>query len=239
MITTIIVEDDPMVAEINRRYLEKIEGFELVAVVTSVDEALFYTEQKSIDLILLDIYMPGETGWSLLSKIRGLGRGIDVIIITAACDKNSIKKGLRFGAVDYLIKPFEFERFHAALTSFREEHTFLNDQEKINQNDLDQLLLHKEQNNVPGYNLPKGLTKTTLINVWKKVAELKEDVFTTDEIAHLVGISRVSIRKYLLFLAEIKTIESEVVYGTIGRPLYTHRVVNLDEKLINKYINAS
>ncbi|WP_248892482.1 response regulator [Bacillus methanolicus] len=87
MIKTIIVEDDPMVAEFNRRYLEKIDGFELVGMFSTVENAFPIIEKQPIDLILLDIYMPGENGWSLLSKIRSLGKGIDVILITAACDK--------------------------------------------------------------------------------------------------------------------------------------------------------
>jgi CitB family two-component system response regulator MalR len=236
MIKTIIVEDDPMVAEFNRRYLEKIDGFELVGMFSTVENAFPIIEKQPIDLILLDIYMPVENGWSLLSKIRALGKGIDVILITAACDKQSIKKGLRYGVVDYLIKPFEFDRFEAALTSYKEGLSFLNEHEKISQSELDQIILHKEQRNEKAYHLPKGLTKTTLINVWRKLAEFQDCEFSTEEIAHEVGISRVSMRKYLNFLTDIHIVETDVVYGTIGRPIYMHRVANLDHKLIKKYI---
>ncbi|AGK55801.1 response regulator [Bacillus sp. 1NLA3E] len=238
MIRTVIVEDDPMVAKINTSYLGKMNGFQLVAAVSTVDEALPIIEKDQVDLILLDIYMPGEDGWSLLSKIRWLGQGIDVIIISAACDKESIQKGLRFGAVDYLIKPFEFERFQTALNSYKEEQSFFDEQEKLSQEELDHLLLHKDQQSVISFELPKGLTRNTLRLIWEKILENGAEVFSTDEMAKQVGISRVSMRKYLFFLADITIIDTEVVYGAVGRPIFKHRIANLDHQLMNKYLNG-
>jgi CitB family two-component system response regulator MalR len=237
MIRTLIVEDDPMVAEINRRYLEKIAGFELVMIASSVEEAIPTIENEELDLILLDIYMQGDDGWSLLSKIRGLGREIDIIVISAACDKYSIQKGLRFGVVDYLIKPFEFERFYSALTSYKEEFSFMSNKDIVKQSDLDQLFFHRDnQTAIEEKDLPKGLTKSTLKKVWEKIVEIHDGGFSTDEIAQKVGISRVSMRKYLYFLADIGIIESELMYGTIGRPVYLHRIINLNEEIIHKYL---
>ncbi|PLS03423.1 response regulator [Neobacillus cucumis] len=237
MTKTVIVEDDPMVAEINRRYLEQIDGIELVAIAGSVEEALPILKENQVDLILLDIHMPGDNGWSLLSKIRGLGTEIDVIIITASCDKESIKKGLRFGAVDYLIKPFEFERFQSALLSYKKDQMMMNEQERINQMELDLLLLHKEQITPEGYDLPKGLTKSTLCKVWRQVLEMGRTPFSTEELACKVGISRVSMRKYVMFLADIHALETEVVYGTIGRPVYMHKAAIVGSNIIDHYIN--
>ncbi|MEH7505889.1 response regulator [Neobacillus drentensis] len=239
MTKTVIVEDDPMVAEINRRYLEQIEGIELVGIAGSVEAAIPILQEKKVDLILLDIHMPGDNGWSLLSTIRGFETEIDVIIITASCDKESIKKGLRFGAVDYLIKPFEFERFQSALFSYRKGQMMINDQEKLNQMDIDQFLLHKEQQILGGYDLPKGLTKHTLCKVWGQVTEMGETSFSTEELACKVGISRVSMRKYVIFLADIHVLDTEVVYGTIGRPVYMHRVSNEGNIIINNYITSN
>ena len=167
MIRTLIVEDDPMVAELNRRYLEKVSGFELTGVFSNVEEALPVIEREQIDLILLDVYMPGDNGWSLLSKIRWLGKEIDIILITAACDKESIKKGLRFGAVDYLIKPFQFKRFEEAMVSYREDQLRMDDQERLDQSVVDQLLLHKEHKPATITELPKGVSRDTMKKVWE------------------------------------------------------------------------
>jgi CitB family two-component system response regulator MalR len=170
MIKVLIVEDDPMVAEFNKRYLEQVGGFALEAIVSSVDDAFNLLEQKEIDLILLDIFMPGQSGLELLPRIRKTEKGADVIIVSAASDSYSIKKALQYGAVDYLIKPFEFERFHKALVTYRERASLMREREKLSQTDLDQQIFHKDPISKPD-ELPKGLTRDTLKLVWDKIQE--------------------------------------------------------------------
>ncbi|MCO1601019.1 response regulator [Desulfosporosinus nitroreducens] len=234
MIKVLIVEDDPMVSEFNRRYLEQVGGFELIAIAPSVADALHILDHQEIDLILLDIFMPGMNGFDLLAQIRKLGQGVDVIVVSAACDSQSIKKALRYGAVDYLIKPFEFERFKTALSAYREWVSMTKDQEKLSQAELDIRMLHPNPLTVPS-ELPKGLTRNTLKTVWENIQETKTSSFSTEEMAKRVGISRVSMRKYLSFLTDIGVIEMEVIYGSIGRPIYQHRCLKPESDLIKRY----
>lgn len=70
MINVMIVEDDPMVAEINKQYLSKMDGFRLAAQASSVDEAIRLLGKEDIQLILLDIFMPGKQGLDLLAYLR-------------------------------------------------------------------------------------------------------------------------------------------------------------------------
>lgn len=177
MIKVLIVEDDPMVSEFNKRYLEQVGGFELIAVSPSVADALHILDRQEIDLILLDIFMPGMNGFDLLAQIRKLGQGVDVIVVSAACDSQSIKKALRYGAVDYLIKPFEFERFKTALSAYREWVSMTKDQEKLSQAELDIRMLHPNPLTVPS-ELPKGLTRNTLKTVWENIQETKKSSFS-------------------------------------------------------------
>lgn len=241
MIKVLIVEDDPMVAKFNRRYLEQVEGFELQAVASSVPQALKVLEEREIDLILLDIYMPGLNGLELLSEIRNKRKGVDVIVISAACDMQSVRTAFQYGAVDYLIKPFEFERFLEALASYREEALFIKDQATVSQEELDKLILHKDnkQRCAPGSlpaDLPKGLARTTLKMIWETIRKLDGEAVTTEELAQQAGISRVSMRKYLSFLAEIGVLDTELVYGPIGRPRYQHRYVPAKRDAVQPYI---
>lgn len=234
MIRVVIVEDDPMVAEFNKRYLEMVEGFELAAMANSADEALLVLNKDEIDLVLLDIFMPGMNGLELLTKIRTAGKGVDVIIVTAACDSSSIKTALRFGAMDYIIKPFEFERLNAALTDYRDLVKLMQAQERINQLELDNCILYKEQ---PGAaSIPKGIDRNTLKNTWEKVRDLRQVAFSTEEMAGYVGISRVSMRKYLDFLKNIGILNLEIAYGTVGRPVYRYRCLNRTDTLIQRYL---
>jgi two-component system, CitB family, response regulator MalR len=232
MIKVLIVEDDPMVAEFNRRYLAKIEGFTVVAVAKSVAETQTLLDTHEIDLMLLDIFMPGTNGLELLSRLRKKDKSIDVIVISAACDSSTIKKALRHGAVDYLIKPFEFERFEAALAAYRDRAMFMKKQNVINQHELDQHIFYKDQ--TAQHELPKGLDRNTLKLVWEYIKERK-DVFTTKEAAERVGISRVSMRKYLDFCARLELLSKELTFGSVGRPVCKYRVLHSGENTIKRY----
>ncbi|MGJ9386096.1 response regulator [Salipaludibacillus sp. CF4.18] len=230
-IKVLIVEDDPMVAELNKRYLSNIEGFQLVGIASSVEEAMELMEksEKDIQLILLDIYMSGKNGLEMLSTIREKGLPIDVILITVATDTENIQTALHYGAIDYLIKPFEFTRFKQALFRYKEKFEFMHKQKGLNQKDLDQKLLNSERERMNEQKvLPKGLTKNTLLVIIDMIKKMKS--FSTEDIAESTGISRVSVRKYLMFLAEIDVLEETLTYG-IGRPVYHYSYKGNNEKL--------
>ncbi|MGF9768225.1 response regulator [Bacillus albus] len=235
MIKVLIVEDDPMVAMLNTHYLEQVGGFELVQAVNSVKSAIEVLEESRIDLVLLDIFMPEETGFELLMYIRNQEKEIDIMMISAVHDMGSIKKALQYGVVDYLIKPFTLERFKEALTIYREKLIFMKEQQKISQSELDSLILQKEKReSTVTKELPKGLTKQTLQLIWQKIESLNGRAFTTDEMSQLVGISRVSIRKYVMFLTDIGVLENEMMYQHVGRPVSKLRCV--DQKKIEFYV---
>ncbi|SEM70968.1 response regulator [Lihuaxuella thermophila] len=236
MIRVLIVEDDPMVAEINKRYLDSIPGFVCAGIVSDVSEAWAFLETHPVELVLLDIYMPGKNGLELLTEIRKEGKSIDVIVISAANDIPSIKKALRLGAVDYLIKPFEFERLNAALKIYRTEHEIMKEQEELSQEELDQLLLHPNKTGADHRQLPKGLTQETLKRVVDSILEMKGERFTAEALANQVGISRVSIRKYLKFLTGIGFVSIDLAYGTVGRPVYQYYVNEFNLDRIDPYL---
>jgi len=235
MINVLIVEDDPMVAEMNKFYLEQVEGFRWMGWARSADEALALMKEQSFELVLLDIYMKETNGLELLSTIRRDGLRADVIVISAASDKESIRHALQNGAVDYLIKPFEFGRFRAALSAYREQHTIFRRQDSLDQSELDKLTGFRKDM-VSAQELSKGFTRHTLQAVWKAVETRKTDSFSTEEIAAVSGISRVSIGKYLAELAEMGALVSEVNYGTVGRPVQKYRVSPHGSSVISKFI---
>jgi two-component system, CitB family, response regulator MalR len=236
VINVLIVEDDPMVARFNQRYLEEIKGFHLIGISNSIEDAMVKVNEYKIDLILLDVYMPGKhTGMDLLEQIRKEQREADVILITAASEVDNIQSALRMGVVDYLIKPFEFERFKKALTSYRESNRMLQKQSTIDQSELDLLLLRDVQEAGDKAPLPKGLTSSTLSSIYDKIVSLEGQSFSTDDIADVTSISRVSIRKYLRFLKDIGVVDETLIYG-IGRPVYQYRWNKLNSSRIQSYL---
>lgn len=232
MINVLIVEDDPMVAEINKRYLRDIKGFHLSGIVHTVKDAIDFLNKEEIDLILLDVYMPGGNGLLLLKYIREHHLEIDVILITAAGEKDKIQSALRFGAVDYLIKPFEFERFQQALMTYQGKYMFFSNNYVLKQEDLDDHIFNTEQRQLeePAIDLPKGLTISTLQVVIEVIKTKGMYPFSTDDISESTFISRVSVRKYLKFLTDLGVLKESLTYG-IGRPI---NLYTLQEERLNQ-----
>src|SRR5664279_2300794 len=105
----LIVDDVPK----NIQILASILSQEKFAIeyATSGEEAIGWIENTSFDLILLDIMMPGMDGFEVCTRIRSnkIYHHIPIIFLTARNDVDSITKGFRLGASDYVTKPFEKE----------------------------------------------------------------------------------------------------------------------------------
>lgn len=234
MINVLIVEDDPMVAEFNKHYISLIPGFTLAAVAHSAAQAEAFLMKYSVDLLMLDIFMPGKSGMDLLQWIREQAIPVDVIVVSAACDREHIRTAMRLGAVDYLIKPFEFERLQSALDAYRNWAGLMERQEQVRQEELDQRMLHREQA-LPA-DVPKGIDRKTLQVVWSQIKQQSATGFSTEELANAVGISRISMRKYLEFLKQIGVVQQEVSYGSVGRPIFKFRCHNPLQTTIERYL---
>ena len=219
MIKVLIVEDDPMVAELNRRYIERVPGFLFCAMASTGEAALEILNNRPIDLVLLDIFMPGINGLELLLKIRQQNYGVDVIVVSAARDNESIQIALRNGATDYLIKPFEFERLQTALLILKKRVQLIKKNCYVSQSELDQEVFWGISHSSD--ELPKGLDRNTVKRVWDKILE-NEGNFTSEEMAKKVGISSVSIRKYLKYFENSDLLRLEMIYGAVGRPVYKY-----------------
>ena len=237
MLTVLIVEDDPMVAEINSRYLELIPGFQRVEVAANADEALAKLRANPVDLVLLDLFMPGRNGLQLLAEIRAKSQAVDVIVISAASDIPSINTALRLGAVDYLIKPFQFERFSAALRKYQDEHDLLVKRGNLSQNELDQLIFHQNQTRTTE-EMPKGLTRSTLQLIIDQIGRLGDASFSTEDLSTWTGVSRVSIRKYLNFLETIGYLSAHLNYRAVGRPIFTFRVNSANRYVVQSFLGV-
>src|SRR3954463_15436282 len=118
MIDVLVVDDDFRVAEINAKYVGKVPGFRVAARAHSAAQALAAVERGAIDLVLLDHYLPDQTGLELVHRMREQGHGPDVIMITAASDVTTVQKAMRLGALHSLVKPFTFAALRSRLDSY-------------------------------------------------------------------------------------------------------------------------
>ncbi|WP_114194707.1 two-component system response regulator DcuR [Edaphovirga cremea] len=236
MINVMIVDDDAMVAELNKCYLSQISGFHCSAIASTLQQAreLLADPDNQIDLILLDIFMQQENGLDLLPTVRELSEQTDVVIISSASDVNTVKKALKYGVVDYLIKPFQFSRFEQALTDYREEVSLTENRENFAQSDIDYLLYNKGGHGQGAgkerKKLPKGLTAITLRTICEWIAKNQDVEFSTDMLANAIDVSRVSCRKYLTYLSDIGILNTSIFYGSLGRPVFQYRL--MPDKLV-------
>ena len=221
-IEVLIVEDDLRIAEIQKRFIEQVEGFQTVGIAASYIEAKSYMELLQPDLILLDVYFPDMNGLDLLKEAKQQPNQMDVIMITAAKEINKVQEAISIGVFDYIIKPVIFDRFKNALIRYREYHTKLvelrNDQLLVTQEQVDALL----RKDIDSYSsdkslLPKGIDPLTLIKVLE-VLKIVTNGVTAEFVAKEMGVSRTTARRYLEHLIAEEKIEADLAYGTVGRP---------------------
>ena len=226
MIKTMIVEDDPMVRQINSKFLNKVEGFSLEKAVANLSEAKEFLENNNIDLILLDVFLPNENGIDLLKWLRKNEISCDVILITADKSIDRIKDAFRYGGVDYLIKPFTFERFKESLDIFKERLNSFKNNETIEQGELDKLILNNKnkESRDEDLSLEKGLNKYTYNSIANELNNINAEYFTTEELSEKLGIAKVTVRKYLDYMSKQGILEKIIEYGKIGRPLYKYKL---------------
>lgn len=237
MINVLIVDDDAMVADLNRMYVSRVPGFRCCATASTLRQAeeIIQDPQLAIDLILLDVYMQQDSGLDLLPVVRASGRAIDVIMISSAADAATIQTSMHYGVVDYLIKPFQFPRFEEALTAWKEKKNLMETHQYYEQSDVDRLMHGGSPEVADAKRLPKGLTPQTLRTLCQWIDAHPQNEFSTDELASAVNISRVSCRKYLIWLAQINILYTSIHYGATGRPVYRYRLVTDQYGLLKQY----
>jgi len=221
VIRVLIVEDDPMVAQLNKNYVNSIEDFKVTAIAGNGEEALEIIKTQEFDLIILDIYMPKVDGLKLMKAIREKQLMLDIILVTAAKEVENIDEVLKLGAIDYLIKPFSYKRFKKSLLNYKERYLLLKNKKIIQQQDIDLII---DFNSKPmQQELQKGLNEKTLNRIRNFIKNYNKESFTCDEISLKLGISNVTLRRYLEHLSQRNEVKIEIEYGNVGRPCYVYR----------------
>jgi len=109
----LLIEDEPAIARMIERGLTP-HGHELILVESGEDPAVELSVNL-VDVVLLDIHLPGKDGFGVLRDIRRLRRDLPIIMLTALDDLKSKVQSLDGGADDYITKPFDFEELVARI----------------------------------------------------------------------------------------------------------------------------
>ncbi|HKS43831.1 MAG TPA: response regulator [Amycolatopsis sp.] len=221
MIRLLVVEDDLVAAEAHREYVKRVNGFEVAGVVHSGADALRFCEREAVDLVLLDFYLPDTHGLAVCRALRAAGSTVDVIAVTSARDLAVVKAAVSVGVVQYLLKPFTFASFREKLERYAEFRRSAG--HAADQTDVDRALATLRPSAQQA--LPKGMSGQTLDAI---VAALRaeDNGLSAGAAASATGVSRVTARRYLEYLADNGLAKREPRYGQVGRPEVWYRPVN-------------
>ncbi len=221
MISVLIVEDEPLIAEAHRTYLGRLEGFSVAGVAHTARDAMRIaaeaaTTETPIDLVLLDIGLPDASGIALASGLSGLRPAPDIIAITSERDLEMVRAAVGHGALAYLLKPFTFAAFRDRLDRYRRYREALPaGTDAASQAEVDRALAELRVSDRAA--APKGAAPATNDEIARAVRD-SVDGITADEVAKQVGVSRVTAWRYLERLADEATVTRHTDYGKAGRP---------------------
>ncbi len=218
----LIVEDDPMVSMINEQYVNRNKAFRVVGKCKDGKSALEYLENNTVDLIVLDVYIPLMDGFETLRQIRKNKKSVDIIMVTAANDRASLEEALHLGVVDYLVKPFTYDRFRIALDKYVSHLAALKDFDTLNQKNIDFIIENSHKKSDELY--PKGIQEKTMQVILDEMRKNPSRWTTGDEISERIGLTGVTVRRYLNYLTEKGILLSEIDYETGGRPCMMYRL---------------
>lgn len=211
----LIVDDDPMVAMINEQYVCKNKQFKVVGSCRNGQNALTFLEKNPADLVIMDVYMPDMDGLETLKNIRQKKIQTEVIMVTAANDVATLEDTMHLGVIDFLIKPFAYERFQIALEKFISNRNAFRESPVLNQSSVDSIITNAQK--VSGKEYPKGIQEKTL-GLIRDYFEKNSGWLSGEIIAENVGLSSVTIRRYMNFLVGSGEVEESINYETGGRP---------------------
>lgn len=213
----LIVEDDFAVAHVTRGFVERHPRYEVVGVASTGSEALRALAELDPDVMLLDVYLPDLSGMSVLGRARAAGSRVEVIAVTAARDLETVRVARAHGVHHYLVKPFPMQALHERLDDVwraLERDAALAAGAELDQTAVDALM---RRDALASAAQRKGVSPLTLERVASALDDHPDPV-SAAELGELLGISRVSARRYLERLVEAGLAAREPRYGHAGRP---------------------
>ncbi|UNZ21800.1 response regulator [Streptomyces sp. 891-h] len=225
MIEVLVVDDDPNVARINAAYVSKIPGFHVAGTAHSAAEALLFLRQHAVDLVLLDHYLPDESGLALLRRLRSSGMETEAIMVTAARDTATVRAAQRHGALQYIVKPFTFAHLRGKLDGYAALRRELATAPRTGatQETVDRLFGAAARGG-GGETLPKGhsvLTADLVRGVLQGTAGAAR-AFSAQEVADRAGLSRQTAQRYLKLLESAGLVRHRLKHGETGRPVHLY-----------------
>jgi response regulator of citrate/malate metabolism len=228
VIRVLIVEDEPLIAEAHRQYVERLPEFEVYSAVGTGSAALravtaAAADDRPIDLVLLDIGLPDASGIDVASALSAIRPSPDIIAITSERDLEVVRSAVAHGVALYLLKPFTFAAFRDKLERYQQYREALGaGGAAAGQHEIDRAMnALRTAGQRPA--TPKGVSADTMDLVTAAIRGTP-DGLNASEAAAQVGISRVTAWRYLERLADDGVVTRVTEYGKAGRPQVRYRL---------------
>jgi response regulator of citrate/malate metabolism len=219
-----IAEDDPMVSYLVGRIVHSLPDFVVAGSASTGFEALEKLDATPVDLVLLDIFMPGLDGFGALADLRGRDVPLDFILVTASGDRNRALEALRRGVWDYIVKPFPYDRLRISLEHYREYFLFRNNlPERVTQEQLDRLFFREGREALAS--LATLSSGADIMDRIGQILEAAEGPLSAQEIADSVKVSRITVRKYCEAMVSSGRLMSKNHHQAKGRPIKKYQVI--------------
>ncbi|WP_427017907.1 response regulator [Pseudarthrobacter sp. P1] len=207
-LTVLIVDDDFHVGRLHASYVDQVPGFRALAPVGTAALALQAVHAQQPDLVLLDVYLPDALGLDLLRSLD-----VDVMMLTAAADADSIRRAVRRGAIGYLIKPFGPTVLAARLRAYARYRRLLPGHMGVTQDVVERALSALHPVDAAATGRTRSATEAAVLAALAGV-----EPQSAAEVATRVGVSHATAQRYLSTLADDGAVEINLRYGSTGRP---------------------
>lgn len=217
MLRVLIAEDDFRIAQVEELFLQKIPDVKLVGKALNAKETLEFLDQNEVDLLLMDIYMPDQLGTELLPKIKSRYPKVDIIMVTAATEKDMLETSIQYGVTNYLLKPVTMEKFIETIEDYKKKKELISCYNEVDQSLIDMYFGNSRKPEYEQKDLPSGVDQLTLQKV-KEIVTGEKGGISIEEMGRKMRASRTTARRYLEYLVSINICKAEQEYGIVGRP---------------------
>jgi DNA-binding LytR/AlgR family response regulator len=200
MIKAIAIDDEPLALTIIEHYCSRTDAVVLEKAFTKTDEALRYLQKFPVDLLFLDIQMPGKNGIDFYKSI-----GNDIMVIFTTAHSEYAVEGFNINAVDYLLKPFSKERFEAAVRKAEKEmaikqqlppyksHLMLRADYKLHKIDLEDIILIEGLDDYIRIHLKNKRSLTVRLSMKSILAKLPPKAFLRVHRSYIIPVDKITV----------------------------------------------
>lgn len=211
--TVLVVDDDFHVADLHRRQVDEVPGFRALEPVGTLAAARSALSSGTVDLVLVDVYLPDGSGLELLRSID-----TDAFVLSAASDSGTVRRAMRSGALAYLIKPFAAGVLAERLQAYARSRNVLDERSTLEQEAVERAFRILHAGDSGGASPSRAATAALVLE--QLVAGEER---SAAEVAAAIGVSRATAQRYLAQLTADGTVAMQLRYGAAGRP--EHRYV--------------